>query len=307
MTSSDRAALERSLAKAYPYNEVFFGDLPLRERLKKRPFTVLFVALGRRLLSFLVYDLKVLPEFFRVKTFFGETVLNKMPAGFVVWWYGFLEGWELPLASCIVKHVGPGDTFFDVGANDGYFTLLAARLVGDEGHVHAFEPSPNGYGRLAPFVAGRKNITLKQEALLDRSGEVSFTYFGNAAPGSSSVLPLAEMLRARPELARAGGVTIPVKATTIDEYVEQGNIKPRFLQMDTEGTELRVLRGAARTLAAHKPMVAIELLDSTVKAGKYAETVEFMRQFGYRPHNLTRRGDITPVLDKPASATIIFT
>lgn len=303
---SRRGDINKAIKKLQFYNEPFFGDMPLAKRLKRHPFLVLFVAVGRRALGFLIHRLKLFPHFFRAKTFFGETMLVGMPAGFVIWWYGFLEGWELPLATFIVNHVRPGDVFFDVGANDGYFTLLGASLVGGEGHVYSFEPSPSSYGRFRPEADKRKNITFEQKALFDKAGEVPFLDFGELERGGSSSVLADYILGARPELNKVGGRRISVPSVTLDEYAREKGIKPSFLQIDTEGSEYEILRGASRVLKECKPFVAVEVLGATERSGKYAEMAGFMRQFGYTPYDLTRQGEVRPVAGKPESGTVIF-
>lgn len=58
------------------------------------------------------------------------------------------EVYEPATVRCLVERLGPGKTFVDVGANHGYFTVLAARLVGPAGRVFAFEPNPPVFGQL---------------------------------------------------------------------------------------------------------------------------------------------------------------
>src|SRR5688572_25684309 len=54
----------------------------------------------------------------------------------------WLGQYELPLQQALKRELKPGDTFFDVGANAGFFTLIAARLVGPTGKCVAFDPAP---------------------------------------------------------------------------------------------------------------------------------------------------------------------
>src|SRR4029450_8092682 len=56
--------------------------------------------------------------------------------------------WEPNVTAAFRRTLAPGDVCLDIGAHIGYYTLLAARLVGPEGHVHAFEPAPASFRRL---------------------------------------------------------------------------------------------------------------------------------------------------------------
>lgn len=82
--------------------------------------------------------------------------------------------WEPLETTLFEREVGPGDVVIDVGANIGYYTLLAARLVGDEGHVYAFEPEPEAFGLLEHNVELNRyrNVTLVQKALGRETGRL---------------------------------------------------------------------------------------------------------------------------------------
>src|SRR6266699_2559349 len=75
------------------------------------------------------------------------------------------------------RFLRPGDTFVDVGANIGLFTLIAARLVGPQGRVLSFEPTPETFARLTKNVQTNRleNVSCQQLALSDRAGEMEFT------------------------------------------------------------------------------------------------------------------------------------
>ena len=80
--------------------------------------------------------------------------------------------WEPEVTSVILSIIGRGMTFVDVGANNGYYTLLAAEKVGTEGHVYSFEPFPGNYARLASSVADNRfgNVTLIDPAVSQTLG-----------------------------------------------------------------------------------------------------------------------------------------
>jgi hypothetical protein len=72
----------------------------------------------------------------------------------------------------LVKHLHPGGVYYDLGANIGFFSLLAARLVGPTGHVVAFEPSPVNAAQLQRNIDlnGFTNITLVEAAVSSKTG-----------------------------------------------------------------------------------------------------------------------------------------
>ena len=81
-----------------------------------------------------------------------------------------------------LARVAPGDVFFDLGAYVGPFTLLAARLVGPEGRVVAFEPDPRARAVLERNLAanGVANVTVVPCAVGDRHGKVRFVAGGDS-------------------------------------------------------------------------------------------------------------------------------
>lgn len=153
----------------------------------------------------------------------------------------WLGTYERELVAGIRRVLRPGDTFLDVGANMGFFTLLAARLVGPAGRVIAVEPSPWAADRLAATLAenGIRHVTLVRAALGERPGSLELhmpRHVGNHTPTMVAAGADTEPL------------TVPVR--TLDALLEELDV-PRIdaMKMDVEGFEPAVLRGAPSTLA----------------------------------------------------------
>lgn len=91
------------------------------------------------------------------------------PDGMFVYW---LNDFEPEVTEVFLSHVMPGDVVLDIGAHIGYYTVLAARSVGNEGRVIAFEPDPQNYSLLVKNVAknGYRNVTAVQKAVSWNSG-----------------------------------------------------------------------------------------------------------------------------------------
>src|SRR5436190_21304843 len=86
----------------------------------------------------------------------------------------FTVGTDEPAVQAeLVRVLRPGDVFYDVGANVGFLSLIAARIVGPDGHVYSFEPMPEiarAVGRNAA-LNGFDNVTVVEVALADLAGE----------------------------------------------------------------------------------------------------------------------------------------
>ena len=103
--------------------------------------------------------------------------------------------YEPGLTDYLKQALRPGMVFVDGGANVGYFTLLAAKLVGESGRVYAFEPEPRNFGLLERSVERNDagNVVLTQAALADRAGVESLfldrSNFVNHSVSSFAVPP----------------------------------------------------------------------------------------------------------------------
>ena len=132
--------------------------------------------------------------------------------------------------------------FVDVGANIGYYTLLAARRVGPTGRVFAIEPSPYAADRLSQTISANviSQVRIERCGLGRRTGEVMLY---DAAVGNHAPTMLGD--------PRGPGQEVPLR--TLDECVHEWNIdRIDLMKIDVEGYEPEVFAGAARTLADGK-------------------------------------------------------
>lgn len=160
----------------------------------------------------------------------------------------WLGHYEFPIQEALKRLVHPGDCFFDVGANAGFFTLIAARLVGSTGKCVAIDPSTENATSIAEQIKlnGFRNTTVVTEAIADFEGKADF-YF--AAPGS----PEGHL-----GSKKDGEQKTSVSVTTLDEVVRRLGA-PNFVKMDIEGGEAQALRGAAKLIRDVRPSWLIEL------------------------------------------------
>ncbi|HEY0350590.1 MAG TPA: FkbM family methyltransferase [Gemmatimonadales bacterium] len=142
----------------------------------------------------------------------------------------------------------PGMTVFDIGANIGYYTALAAAAVGEHGRVYAFEPDPRNLEVLRRNSAQARGapIIVVPAAVGERDGTSSL--FLN--PADSSINSLA---RANADVLGSGNsahdVTVP--AVTLDAVARQEAIQPDVIKIDVQGAEMLVFAGAQQVLSRH--------------------------------------------------------
>lgn len=174
-------------------------------------------------------------------------------------------------------------TAFDVGAHVGAWSrnlLELAQRAGHRAELHAFEPASHTHRLLAANLP--ETVRVNRLAVSDRCGERSLHVVRPGA-GSNSLYRRDGV----PDEAEA------VTATTIDEYVASGGINHiDLLKIDTEGHDLRVLRGAGRTFGTQAVSVAqFEYNHRWVHARHFLkDAFDLLGPLGYRIGKLTPRG-----------------
>jgi FkbM family methyltransferase len=163
---------------------------------------------------------------------------------------------EPGLAAFVAGWLRPGDTFVDAGANHGFFSLLAATLVGPGGHVYAFEPHPEARERLERHLienglAGR--VEISPLALSDRTGTATMHQSHHTA--LTSLVPDESPLRHEITF----GHPFEVRTTSFDQWrAAQITGSIRLMKIDVEGAELLVVTGMLDTLGSGLEALVIE-------------------------------------------------
>jgi FkbM family methyltransferase len=161
------------------------------------------------------------------------------------------------------SRIGKGSVVFDIGANVGFYTLLASVLVGDRGKVVAFEPVPRNLRYLWSHLQINRitNVLVIEAAVSDNNGECLFDTGPNHSTG---------------RISKKGGLT--AKVATIDKLVAGGEVPPpTHMKIDVEGAELNVLRGGMSTLIAYRP----DLFLATHSKGVHRQCCDLLKSLGY--------------------------
>jgi FkbM family methyltransferase len=179
-----------------------------------------------------------LPHRFTVKTAFGRFSANSsdMLARYIY----YFGQWEPEVTHLIRERLKPGDTFVDVGANLGWYTLLAADAVGSTGQVVAIEASPANFSCLKRNVNDNhlKNVRLVNEAVWGSECLLPLFQGPPSHSGISTVLPSFAANHRGCE--RAG----QIKARPLSELLTPDEIATlRVLKIDVEGAEREVCLG----------------------------------------------------------------
>jgi FkbM family methyltransferase len=223
-----------------------------------------------------LYSRKIIP---------GLPVPIRLPIGY--WWlawnnhlgYQLLsDGFEEPEYAFVQRFLKEGMVVLDVGANEGYYTLLASKCVGRRGRVISFEPSPRERRRLkmnqwANFCG---NVRVEELALGSGDGKLNLHVVEGPETGCNSLRPPDIKGKTRP---------VQVAVAALDQFLRRNAI-PRidFMKVDVEGAELSVLNGAMVLLrTSPRPFVMIEISDLRTRPWGYhsREIVAFLRNLDY--------------------------
>ena len=140
-----------------------------------------------------------------------------------------------------------GQVVVDVGANFGYYSLIASYMMGQSGQVYAFEPSPKTLEILRLNTERRDNVFIVDKAVLDASGEIRFFHTDDYVNSGSVANPPFKEVN---EVAE-----ISVQAISLDEYFPN-DFEINFLKIDIQGDDLKALEGA-RQIIQRSPSIKI--------------------------------------------------
>jgi len=220
---------------------------------------------------------------------------RRMEAPITVDWYGGTSlrlhlgndlSRQLYVAGCLdpnefvflSHYLSPGMTFLDIGANEGIYTVFAARQVGPGGTVWAFEPSRRELERLQCNVdLNNLRVQVFPLALADFNGQAELTladygHEGLNTLGAFVYSGIGAQARETVEVARLDDVVAADPPARID-----------VIKIDVEGAELRLLKGAVSTLKKYRPVLMVEVSDAALQQqqGCREELVDFLRVRDY--------------------------
>jgi FkbM family methyltransferase len=172
------------------------------------------------------------------------------------------------LCDVIWNQIEPNSVIFDVGANIGLTSVLFSR-VPENSKVYSFEPGPQAYSCLLQTMQRNKLPVLNAYnfGLSDKAGKLSF-FEADMLAGSYAITD------AHPH---GGLANTTINVVSIDDFVNEHNIQRLdLIKIDVEGFEAEVIKGAAKTLAALKPRVFVELNSYTLIATRNVNPRDFL-------------------------------
>jgi FkbM family methyltransferase len=203
--------------------------------------------------------------------------------------------YEPAMTNFINTLLRPGDVFIDAGANEGYFSALGSKRVGN-GRVFSIEPQ----SRLIPVINANAelnnctNISIHHLALSDSAGTLELHLSPDTNSGASSLFRSAKLL----------DNTEMVEAKTLDQFVSENHIeKVRFMKVDCEGAEKVIVEGALESLRTHRiEFIAVEFHMPILSEAQVWDLDARIRSFGY---GLTEAGSGIWVYHLPGLAVAL--
>jgi FkbM family methyltransferase len=207
------------------------------------------------------FPLRLVPPAMVVPVLTGKLRGRRWIAGSAIHrcWLGLYEREKQELIS---QEVSRNTVFYDVGANVGFYSLLASALVG-LGRVFAFEPAPRNLGYLRKHLElnSATNVEVLELAVSDKNGVTRFHVEPSGLMG---------------HLSSDGAIRVPT--ATLDSLVVEGRIlPPDYIKMDIEGAELLALHGATETVQRYRPVIFL----ATHSPEVHVECSRLLESWGY--------------------------
>ena len=198
----------------------------------------------------------------------GKTLYADLDSGFAGTLYR--EGvWEPDETAFLLVSLKEGMVFVDIGANVGYYTILASELVGRSGKVFAFEPDNRNFSLLDQNIKKNEcgNVVAIQKAVSDETGKLrlyrSKSNFGDhrtyAAWGEAS--PPSRL----------------IEATSLDDFFSSG-VRIDFLKMDIQGAEYAAFVGMKRVLQENHDIILLLEFTPVLLSEAGASPLQFLQE-----------------------------
>lgn len=170
-----------------------------------------------------------------------------------------------------------GNIVIDIGAYVGMYSIKASQLVGPNGFVVAVEPLPDNIVYLKNNLKGLSNTRVEKVALSD--------YIGKGKLYTSPSSAAHSMVYAQDNY-------VVVRVTTLDELVKRWRFaRVDYIKMDAEGSDLRILKGAKKTLQKYSPVLSMACYHTDTEGIPYvSKVVKYLKGLGYKC--VTRNGYI---------------
>jgi FkbM family methyltransferase len=262
------------------------------KRLLQRP--VLYPAL-------MIYDYVIYPRNRKsislvTDTFFGIPMKTLLPSGTDIRLHKIkAHDSEIRFAKFLVRQLNPGDTFIDIGAHYGYYSLLAEALVGPSGQIFAIEASSTSAEILKENTTSFSNVRIIQAAASDVRGHI--TFYEYPVPYAECNTTVKDAYKGERWIQHVKEIENKVPTVLVDDLMARENITSATFKIDAEGGETAVLRGMVHSLRSFNLVVVMEYHYTPGKVSVHAEAARVLMDCGYQAHGIDLDGHTFAVPD----------
>jgi FkbM family methyltransferase len=175
----------------------------------------------------------------------------------------------------------PEQVFFDVGAHHGWVSMWTLPLVGKDGKVYSFEPSPANLSILEWHRTSNdfSQWTVVPKAVSDVDGQAEFFLVDT---GDSPMNSLTSGGAGAPFMQGHDIRKLAIQTITLDTFCSQVGLRPDLVKIDVEGAELMVLRGASKVMSESCPTIILAVHPYWLPKGQSTRQIfEFLTTHGY--------------------------
>lgn len=196
----------------------------------------------------------------------------------------YFGSYALLVTEAMKRYLKPGDVFFDVGANIGYLSAIAAGLVGKKGQVHCFEPVPKYFERLQDFAKLNPSHSIVPNSCAAGDAAGSCTIYVTREAGQNTMVPAYQSSF---EITS----TLEVPVMRLDSYIAGLRVQRiALIKIDAEGFEFPALRGLQGYFehSNHRPPIICEIAPRAypLMGRKLSDLADYMARYGYKAFDL---------------------
>ncbi|MEI6042257.1 MAG: FkbM family methyltransferase [bacterium] len=265
-------------------NVLNFSRKTILQRFISRPFYVIYKVLISKFYNLLFANK---PFFVSEKTFWGDKMKMVLPEDASLFHWGMVPGEEENLTRYMIQTVQEGWVVIDIGANHGYYSLLLSKLVGRNGKVYCFEPTPSTTKILKENTEKKENVIVEQKAIWSKNEKLDFTDYGQGFSAYNSFLPNVDWKDTEKPKSK---INIQVDGIVLDNYLKFSKIRPDFIKLDVEGAELDALIGMRATLIACTPIISVEFWVNSLWSNRNDEILSFFEKINYSVFRIDGKG-----------------
>lgn len=259
-------------------------------RFLSRPYAYFYAIAYREL----VYPFTQTEKIIEAKLFYGNMMKIALPSATDI----FITGGkshssEIRLALFMIKNLTENNHFLDIGAHFGYFTLLAAEIVGKNGKVVALEPTNKSFQLLKQNTAMLEYVKCIQKGASKKLETIAFYEFPNLY-SEYNATDIAQFQNEK-WFNTSKPKKVIIETTTIANVIKKEGIDPKIIKIDVEGAEYDVMIGGLDYFKENKPIIVMEYIAPKRKNDTHKLAKELLESIGYQANVITSKGSLNRI------------